>query len=181
MHHFVNELDIVPRVLGDNFSLKWLQSLLAQACPSVAQILSMIDLQRIRFRPFGTYYLFVDGQLQTVRSADQPELLKYGLYTLFQHLGKLLTQGQLPGFVRHHALEEYQCSLQEAFRRAYELLRSKGQLSFTTMSSTSISGKSLTLRVFIISSVMQLSNDGSSGHSPRGYKPMWLLFTSQER
>ncbi|KAK9862853.1 hypothetical protein WJX84_009335 [Apatococcus fuscideae] len=142
MHHFVNELDIVPRVLGKNISSAWLQSLLAQACPVIAQILSRIELQRAHFSPCGIYYLFLHGQLQTVHSADQPELLRYALDTLLQHLAKSLREGSLPGFVRHHNLQEYEHKLQEAFRGAYDSLRSKGHLSFTATSSTPTSGVS---------------------------------------
>ena len=123
LDHFVNGMDIVPRLLGNSISLSKLRPMLEKVLPKLLPVMAQIETQRVSFRPCGMYHLFVKGQLQSANSTAQPDLLALGLGQIFEHLCTAWGTSKLP-FIEPHL--EYEHSFQCAFDQAHATLCSTG-------------------------------------------------------
>jgi hypothetical protein len=79
MHHFVNNLDIVPRLLGE-MRLNTLIGCVLRVLPTsssgaVGAALSSVIQRAGTFVPFGTYHLVLGASLRSVDAADDHKAL----------------------------------------------------------------------------------------------------------
>ncbi|KAK9832295.1 hypothetical protein WJX74_005514 [Apatococcus lobatus] len=96
-HNFVNQLDIVPRLLGK--SLRITNELSAIICLALGMPLPEALQGCTSFVPFGRFHLLKDGQVQSIESSSQPSLLRYGLGTRPLALVGLGCAGLLAGIL----------------------------------------------------------------------------------
>lgn len=108
----MNNLDIVPRLLGK--SLRLTNELAAVICLALGMALPQVLQDCTSFVPFGTYHMLKDGQLQSMDSSSQPSCLRYSFSQVLEHLQRsIMGKDKLASqFIADHKMKAYQSSLE---------------------------------------------------------------------
>ena len=122
--NFVNDLDIVPRLLGPSFSDTYRLVCQKMGCKELAA--DHIKTAQ-GYQPFGYFHIMANGLLTSFDSLVQHKFLDYQWSSRLNMLWRFWRQGLMDTVMSLHGVSSYQSTIACVLQRPFCLCKSTGQ------------------------------------------------------